>query len=470
MNEIMSGRFGLLLDPGSFSLIQGDEEGDLIGAAGTIDGRPVCVIAFNPKASTLIDPFLILQQELAMLDYAEEQGIPVIHLADPPSRVAMKTPNIPVNILTSFIDPRGAGRVFARFARLSGIVPRIAVVFRPIATTLTYPVAECDTVVMIEGSGMSLAYPDMVKLMTGDDSQYGEYGGARMHAEIAGTCDVLVGSEAEAISWVRRYLGYFPGNYRQPAPVLGPRDPAQDSATLDELIPEDPDRPFEIHALIEAVIDDGSMLEHRAEFGREAVTAFARIQGMPVGIIASNPVSRGGILFPETCRKIAAFGSLCDAFNIPLVFLADLPGFMIGKTAEQGGIIHAGALVFTTIANLSVPHLCVVIRKAYTAGLYAMGGPGFDANRFIALPGANIAIYGKKAVRMLALQFGLSREEQRSIEAQANEIWDINGYLREGYLDAIIQGSELREAIENFLREYYTGPVERIGPKTILCL
>jgi len=189
---------------------------------------------------------------------------------------------------------------------------------------------------------------------------------------------------------------------------------------------------------------------------------------MPAGIIASNPNSRGGILFPEICRKIAAFVSLCDTFNIPLVFLADLPGFMIGKAAEQGGIIHAGALVFTTIANLSVSHLCIVVRKAYTAGLYATGGPGFDADRFIALPGAHITIYG--TVRMFAVKSGLSREEQERVEDRANEICDINGYLREGYLDAVIQGRNLREAIGDFLGKYYSRPVERAGPKRILCL
>jgi len=229
MNGTMSERFRLLLDPGSFSLIQGDEDGKLIGAAGTVDGRPVCVIALNPEANVSIDPVLILRQELAMLDYAEVHGIPVIYLANRPAQVAMETTAIPVNILRTFIDSRGAGRAFARFARPSGVVPRIAIVYRPIATTLTYPVAECDTVVMIEGSGMSLARPDMVKLMTGDDSPYG---GARMHAEISGTCDAFVESEEEAIGGARRYLGYFPGNYRQAAPVLGPRDPVQDHAPL----------------------------------------------------------------------------------------------------------------------------------------------------------------------------------------------------------------------------------------------
>ena len=184
MNQIMRDRLGWLLDPGSFKLHGLIDDGELVGGTGMIGGRRVCVIAINPSSSITADPFDVLQQELALLDLAEEEHLPLIHLADRPGRVSMETTAIPFSILQTFIDPRGAGKVFARFAQLSGIVPRIAVVFRPIATTLTYPVAECDTVVMLEGAGMSLARPDMVKLMTGDPSPYQDYGGARMHAEI----------------------------------------------------------------------------------------------------------------------------------------------------------------------------------------------------------------------------------------------------------------------------------------------
>ena len=191
---------------------------------------------------------------------------------------------------------------------------------------------------------------------------------------------------------------------------------------------------------------------------------------MPAGIIASNPECRGGILFPGTCRKIAAFASLCDAFNIPLVFLADVPGFMVGKDAEQAGIIRHGALVFSTIANLSVPHMSVVVRKAYTAGLYAMGGPGFEPDRFIAFPGAHITIYGRKAIAMLARKSGMSSEECRKIEERVSGISSIEGYAAAGYLDAVIPGDDLRDEIERFLKKYYGTVPERCCPRRVLCI
>ena len=222
----MAERLGWLLDPGSFTLTGKADDGELIGGTGTIGGRRVCVIAINPEATRKTDPFDVLQQELALLDLAETEHLPVIHLADRPGRVAMETTAIPFAILQTFIDPRGAGRIFARFAQLSGVVPRIAVVFRPIATTLTYPVAECDTVVMVERAGMSLARPDMVKLMTGDQSSYEDYGGARMHAECSGTCDLLAASDKEALQWVRRYVGYFPLSFQDAPPRGQPGQPA----------------------------------------------------------------------------------------------------------------------------------------------------------------------------------------------------------------------------------------------------
>jgi acetyl-CoA carboxylase carboxyltransferase component len=292
----------------------------------------------------------------------------------------METTAIPLSIMQTFIDSRGAGRIFARFAHLSGVVPRIAVVFRSIATTLTYQVAECDAVVMVNGAGMSLARPDMVRLMTGDPSPYEDYGGAGMHAEISGTCDKLVFSEKEAMDWVRKYIALFPLHFTGKPPQVPSHPPEPDYPGLRSIIPGDPDLPFDMHDVVHSFIDEGSLLEHRARYAREVITAFARVDGKVVGIIANNPEQKGGIFFPESCRKIAAFASLCDAFNIPLVFLADIPGFMVGKSAEQAGIIHHGALVFSTIATLFVPHLCIVVRKAYTAGLYAMGGAGLIPN------------------------------------------------------------------------------------------
>lgn len=466
----MTERFGWLLDEDSFTLCGEAGDTELIGGTGTIGGRRVCVIAINPEATRKTDPFDVLQVELALLDLAEKEGLPVIHLADRPGRVAMETTAIPFAILQTFIDPCGAGRIFARFAQLSGVVPRISVVFRPIATTLTYPVAECDAVVMVERAGMSLARPDMVKLMTGDKSSYEDYGGARMHAECSGTCDMLAASEKEALQWVRRYIGYFPSSFRDAPPLGEPGQPVRGSPYGACRIPDDPNRIFDSHRVLELFVDEDTLLEHRAAYAGELITAFARVDGMPLGIIANNSSVRGGILFPESCRKMAAFASLCDAFSIPLVFLADLPGFMVGKDAEQAGIIHNGALVFSTLANLSVPHLCIIMRKAYTAGFYAMGGAGFDPDRILALSTADITIYGMKAIDLLAEDQHLPAEARETLKEFAHDSTGIGHYLEAGYLDAIITQDEIRSNVGQFLVRAYAKLPPRDRPRRVLCL
>jgi len=466
----MTRRLELLLDPGSFVLQGSGDDGELVGGTGTIGKRRVCIIAINPQASGPVDAFAVLQQELALLDLAEQEHLPLIHLADRPARVAMETTAIPLTIMQTFIDSRGAGRIFARFAHLSGVVPRIAVVFNPVATTLTYPVAECDTVVMMDSAGMSLARPDMVRLMTGDQSPYEDYGGAQMHAEISGTCDKIVFSEKDALEWVRKYIALFPLHFTENPPEIPSHPPEPDYPRLSSIIPMDPDLPFDMHDVLHSFIDEGSLVEHRARYAREVITSFARTGGMTLGIIANNPQQKGGILFPESCRKIAAFASLCDAFNIPLVFLADIPGFMVGKSAEQAGIIHHGALVFSTIANLSVPHICIVVRKAYTAGLYAMGGAGFDPERFVAFPDASITIYGPKAIRLLARESQYSDEARLTMTDQIKENCNVLRYVECGLLDAVIGEEDLRNEIERFLKHFYEKPPDRTTPRRVLCI
>ena len=468
MNAVMTRRLGLLLDPGSFVLHGETDDGEILGGTGTIDGRLVCVLACNPMAGVRVDPFDSLQEELALLDLAEREEIPLIHLADRPGRVAMETTAIPFAIIRTFIDRQGAGQKFARFARLSGIVPRVAVVFRPIATTLTFPVASCDAVVMLEEAGMSLARPDMMRLMVHDSRPYEEYGGSRMHAEISGTCDLLAASEADALAWVRRYVGYFPSSFRQAPPRADPADPAPDSGTTG--IPDDLNVGFETRRILDLFVDEGSLLEHRAGYAGEIITAFARVEGKPLGIIASNSAARGRTLFPASCRKPAAFASPCNAFNLPLVFLADTPGFMVGKDAEQAAVIHHGALIFSVLATLDVPHLCIVMRKAYTAGYYAMGGAGFGPDRILAMPGAAITIYGIKAVDLLAEDQHLSPEQRTTLHEFAELTTTPSHYLSEGHIDGIITPEDLRLQVRQFLERSYEHEPDRATPRRVLCI
>ncbi|MDD1728592.1 MAG: hypothetical protein LUQ50_05935 [Methanospirillum sp.] len=460
----------VLLDPDSFNPLIRSDDTELVGGTGRIEGREVCVIALNPVASVPLDPFEVLQDELKLLDYAEEHHLPVIHLADRPGRVSMESTAIPLSIMRTYIDPRGVGKIFARFARLSGIVPRIAVVFNPIATTLTFPVAECDIVLMTKEAGMSLARPDMQRLMAGEAANYEVYGGAEMHATASGTCDMLTESPDDALLQVRKFLRSFPSWYGEYPPVFSAVEPDPEAPLPSPAALSNPYSLFDMHQLIATCIDKDSFQEHRGLYARELITGFARVNGMTLGIIANNSIHNGGILFPESSRKLAAFASLCDAFNIPLLFLADNPGFMVGREAESTGVIHHGALIFSTLANLSVPRLCVIVRKAYTAGLYAMGGTGFEPDRLLAFPDAELTIYGVKAISRLARESGLSVQETKAVKETVKATANPAQYVESGFIDGIVKPEELRDEINAFLSHTCSTPLERIVPRRVLCI
>ncbi|WP_319579635.1 carboxyl transferase domain-containing protein [uncultured Methanospirillum sp.] len=470
MNSLMRVRLNTVLDEGSFVPLIRSEDTELVGGTGCIDGRKVCIIAINPVASVPLDPFEVLQDELALLEYAEEHHLPVIHLADRPGRVPMSTTAIPLSIMRTYIEPRGVGSVFTKFARLSGVVPRIAVVFSPIATTLTYPVAECDVVLMTKASGMSLARPDMQHLMTGEAASYEAYGGAEMHATVSGTCDILCDTPDDALQAVKRTLHSFPSWYRERPPLCKPRNPDPDARLPSPLTLAYPYSRFDMHDLIKTFIDQDTFLEHRALYASELITGFARVNGMTLGIIANNSLHKGGILFSETCIKLASFASLCNSFNIPLLFLADLPGFMVGKESECSGIIHHGALVFSTLANLSVPKICIIVRKAYTAGLYAMCGTGFEPDRLLAFPDAELTIYGTRAASKLAEESGLTPDEIKAVEKAVKATADPRRHAESGCIDGIIEPDKVRVEVSDLLEHAYSVPLNRTYPRRVLCL
>lgn len=470
MNSLMRVRLNTVLDQGTFSPLIRSDDTELIGGTGTIEGRKVCIIALNPVASIPLDPFDVLQDELALLEYAKNHHLPVIHLADRPGRVPMDITAIPLSIMRTFIEPKGVGSVFTRFARMSGVVPRIAALFSPIATTLTYPVAECDVVLMTKAAGMSLARPDMQRLMTGESEAYETYGGAEMHATVSGTCDILCETPTSALQAIRKTVQYFPSWYREYPPVFEPKNPDPDASLPSPLTLAYPYSHFDMHTLMETFIDQETFQEHRELYAQELITGFARVNGMVLGIIANNSMNRGGILFPETCIKLASFASLCDSFNIPLLFLADLPGFMVGKESERAGIIHHGALIFSTLANLSVPRICIIVRKAYTAGLYAMCGTGFEPDRLLAFPNAELTIYGTRAASKLAQESGLDHEKIKEIEDAVKATADPRRHVESGYIDGIIEPDQVRKELSDFLKRAYSLPLNRTEPRRTLCL
>jgi acetyl-CoA carboxylase carboxyltransferase component len=244
---------------------------------------------------------------------------------------------------------------------------------------------------------MYLGSPRMAEMVIGEKTTLEEMGGAKMHCSVSGCGDVLCKTEQEALEGARAYLSYLPSSCGAPLPVRAGLPPAKPPAELEAAIPADENKPFDIFEVIDRVIDAGSFFELKKLFAREVVTGFARLDGQPLGIIANQPKWKGGVLFVDSADKAARFIQMCDAFGVPLLYLADVPGFMIGKAVERQGIIRAGAKMISAVSEATVPRVSVIVRKAYGAGLYAMCGPGFAPDACLALPGAQIAVMGPDA-------------------------------------------------------------------------
>jgi acetyl-CoA carboxylase carboxyltransferase component len=251
---------------------------------------------------------------------------------------------------------------------------------------------------MVDGNAsMYLGSPRMAEMVTGERVSLEDMGGAKMHTSVSGCADVLVADETEALEFAKRYLAHFPSNAAQLPPSAEPAAAAAACSGLESVVLADETKPFDMRRVIETIVDQGSLLELKSRFAREVITALARVEGKAIGIVANQPQHLGGVLFADSADKSARFIALCDAFNIPLLFLADVPGFMIGSKVERQGIIRAGAKMIAAVSQATVPKLSIIVRKAYGAGLYAMCGPAFDPLACLALPTASIAVMGPQA-------------------------------------------------------------------------
>jgi acetyl-CoA carboxylase carboxyltransferase component len=249
---------------------------------------------------------------------------------------------------------------------------------------------------MVEANAsMYLGSPRMAEMVVGERVTLEEMGGARMHATLSGCGDQLATDDADAIEQAKQYFSYLPLNWRSPLPTFEPMDPAR--SFTDDLVPAQESAGYDIRTVVEAIMDEGSFFEVKPLFAPELVTGFALLDGEVIGIVANQPAVKGGVLFVDSADKGARFIWQCDAFSIPLLYLADVPGFMIGSAVERQGIIRHGAKMITAVAEATVPTISLIVRKAYGAGLYAMGGPGFGPDACLALPTAKIAVMGPEA-------------------------------------------------------------------------
>jgi acetyl-CoA carboxylase carboxyltransferase component len=448
-------RVDLLLDPGSFvedgllaNALAADLAADgVVTGRGTIDGRPVAVIANDPTVKAGSWGRLTVEKMIRTLEFAYDEMLPVFYLID--SAGARITDQIDL-----FPGRRGAGKIFYNQVRLSGRVPQICCLFGPSAAGGAYIPAFCDVVIMVEGNAsMYLGSPRMAEMVIGEETTLEELGGARMHCSVSGCGDALVSSDEEAIEWARFYFSYMPDNY-QTVPIAYEGLAPHPEYRPEEILPEDSAAVYDMMDFLRGVVDEGSLLEIKELFAPEVITALARIDGQTVGVVASQPQHLGGVLFVDSADKAARFIWLCDAFNIPLLFFADVPGFMIGTDVERQGIIRAGAKMLTAIAEATVPRLSIIVRKAYGAGLYAFSGPGFRPDVTIALPTAEIAVMGPEAA-VNAVFYNKIRalpEAERAgyiaeREAEYNEDVDLMRVAAELIVDGVVEPEDLREEI-----------------------
>jgi acetyl-CoA carboxylase carboxyltransferase component len=424
-------RIGLLFDDGSFV-----EDGQLANAGapglpadgvvtglGRVDGRPALVVANDPTVKAGSWGARTVEKIIRVTERALVEELPVFWLID--SAGARITDQVAL-----FPGRRGAGRIFHNQVALSGRVPQICCLFGPSAAGGAYIPSFCDIVIMVEANAsMYLGSPRMAEMVVGETVSLAEMGGARMHATVSGCGDNLAVDDADALEQAKLFFSYFPLNWRRPVPEYTPEPPATQLA--DDVVPANEATPFDMHEIIDGL---------------------ARIDGRPVGVVANNSAVKGGVLFGDSADKAARFIWLCDAFGIGLLYLADVPGFMIGAEVERQGIIRHGAKMITAVAEANVPQLSVLVRKAYGAGLYAMDGPGFMPDACIALPTARVAVMGPEAAvnAVYANKIAAIADPQERVtfvQARRSEYEadvDLLRLAADLVIDAIVLPSELR--------------------------
>ncbi len=445
IGRTVAARIEKCFDKNTFIPFNPGQNNGFVTGCGKVDGCDVMASFIEPDEAPE-SSCKVLQDHLALLEKALEKKFPVVFVMDIPAmhKTPGKTP-FPKDPIRLLAGKNGVGRMYSTHARLSGKVPQVVVVLNRLGATLTFPVTLCDAAVMVESAGMSIGRPDVVEKICDKAVNYAELGGSGMHYSIAGSIDHVASDEEGAFAWVKDYLGCMTQDKKS-----GTVPPALDNAALERVIPATPYKAFDAHTVIRGIADAGSLIETRAGIARELITGFIRVEGRVTGIVANNSAVRGGLFFPESCRKSARFVSICDAFGIPMVFLADNAGFMVGPQVEQAGVIREASLLFSTIANAAVPRLSVVMRRNYTAGVYAMAGPGFDPEGFIALPGAVISIYGKGVAEKLAAR-GFDDKENDSMHEMMSGAEDPHKLLEMGLLDEVVEVGALRSTIDAFL-------------------
>lgn len=455
-------RIDALLDPGSFQQLDalarhrahgfGMEKerpfGDgVITGYGTIDGRPVCVFAqdFTVFGGSLGEVFG--DKIVKLMDFAMKTGCPVIGLNDSGG----------ARIQEGVVSLAKYGEIFQRNVRASGVIPQVSLVLGPCAGGAVYSPAITDFIIMVDQtSHMFITGPDVIKTVTGEDIGFEELGGARTHNTKSGVAHYMASDELDAMEFLRALLSFLPSNNLDQPPIFDAESDAtinESDYELDSLIPDSPNQPYDMHALIEHLADGGEFLEIHALFAPNIICGFTRIEGHPVGVVANQPMQFAGTLDIDASEKAARFVRTCDAFNIPVLTLVDVPGFLPGADQEWDGIIRRGAKLIYAYAEATVPLVTVITRKAYGGAYDVMGSKHLGADLNLAWPTAEIAVMGAQGAVNVLFRKELAEAEDPTIERKRlmNEYQDTlaNPYIaaERGYVDRVIQPHETRSMV-----------------------
>jgi len=437
----------------AFGLEKNRPYGDgVVTGYGTIDGRQVCVFAqdFTVFGGSLGQVFG--EKIVKVMDLAMKTGCPVIGINDSGG----------ARIQEGVVSLGLYGEIFRRNVHASGVVPQISLIMGPCAGGAVYSPAVTDFTVMVDQtSHMFITGPDVIKTVTGEDVSMEDLGGARSHNTKSGNAHYMGHDESDAIDYVKALISYLPQNNLDEPPSYD--DPADleisdEDRALDTLIPDSPNQPYDMHTVIESVLDDQEFLEVQAMFAPNMVIGFGRVEGRSVGVVANQPMQFAGTLDIDASEKAARFVRTCDAFNIPVLTFVDVPGFLPGTDQEWNGIIRRGAKLIYAYAEATVPLITVITRKAYGGAYDVMGSKHLGADINVAWPTAQIAVMGAQGAVNILYRGELAEAEdpdaRRAELIQEYEDHLANPYLaaERGYVDAVIQPHETRTEVVRALR------------------
>lgn len=464
-------RLRLLFDDESYvedGLLARFEEGlpgdAVVCAYGKVDGRQVCVIAndYSVKAGTwgkATFEKIVFAQETAL-----KAGIPLIYLFDSAgARIDEQ--------FESFAGRHAWGNIFYNQVQISGRIPQVCALFGPSPAGSAYVPALCDLTIMVRGHATAyLGSPRLAEMVTGERVTLEEMGGAEMHCTVSGLGDVLVEDDAEAIAAIRVWLSFLPPSWEQRPPIAPSAEP-RPGRSLKDIVPLKESEVFDMEEFIESLVDEASYFPYKELFAQEMITAFARIEGRPVGIVANQPMHMGGVIMPNSSDKAARFIWICNAYNIPILFLSDIAGYMIGSDVERQGIIRHGAKMIFAVSECSVPRITVLVRKAYGGGYLAMSGAPMHPDAVIALPTARPALMGPDAAvngvyynQIHAIE---DPEERRAFIAEKHAEYaegiDVFKIADANAIEAVVPADELRADLARRLALYARRDAEPVS-------